>query len=115
VAQAGNLLAGHGARDVVAGLRGAVASGWFDAAGGAALEAAYALCWQVQMVARLFGDGPLDPDRIGLAGGAFVLRETGEESLDLLERRLAGACDDAANVIDAVLAATGEDDVDGTR
>ena len=115
VAQAGNLLSGHGARDVASGLHGAVATGWFDAAGGAALGAAYALCWKLQMVARLFGDGPLDPDRIGEAGAAFVLRETGDESLDALQRRLDEACRDAAQVIDAGLAATEEDDGNGAR
>jgi glutamate-ammonia-ligase adenylyltransferase len=115
VAQAGNLLAGQGARDVVQGLRAAVASGWLDAAGGAALETAYGLCWTLQMAARLFGDGPLDPDRIGVAGAAFVLRGTGEESLGLLERRLAELCDAAAGVIDAGLAATADDGGDDAR
>ncbi len=115
VGQAGNLLAGHGARDVVSGLRGAVASGWLDAAGGAALEAAYALCWKLQMVSRLLGDGALEPDRIGAAGVAFVLRETGEESIDLLERRLGETCTAAAEVIDAGLGAVGEGAGDGAR
>ncbi len=105
VAQACNLLVGHGARDPVSGLRGAVASGWLDAAGGAALEAAFGLCSTLQMVARLFGAGPLDPDRIGKAGAAFVLRETGEESLEMLAHRLDRTCDEAACVIDAALGA----------
>ncbi|MFB9149470.1 [protein-PII] uridylyltransferase family protein [Roseovarius ramblicola] len=103
VAQAGNLLAAQGARDAVSGLRGAVASGWLDAAGGAALEAAYGLCSALQMAARLFGDGPLDPERIGRAGAAFVLRETGEESVEMLAHRLERTCDEAARVIDAAL------------
>jgi glutamate-ammonia-ligase adenylyltransferase len=115
VGQAGNLLAGHDARDVVSGLRGAVASGWLDAAGGAALEAAYALCWRLQMVSRLLGDGALEPDRIGAAGAAFVLRETGEESMDLLERRLGDICAAAAEVIDAGLGPVGEGTGNGAR
>jgi len=114
-AQAGNLLSGHGARDVAAGLRGAVASGWLDAAGGAALETAHALCWKLQMVARLFGAGPLAPERIGEAGAAFVLRETGEESMDAVDRRLGAVCGEAAAVIDAALAATDEGMADGAR
>ena len=115
VAQAGNLLAGHGARDVAAGLRGAVASGVLDAAGGAALETAHALCWKLQMVARLFGPGPLAPERIGEAGAAFVLRETGEESMDTLDRRLGTVCGEAAGRIDAALAATDEGTANGAR
>jgi hypothetical protein len=67
------------------------------------------------MAARLFGDGPLDPDRIGVAGAAFVLRGTGEESLGLLERHLAELCDAAAGVIDAGLAATADDGGDDAR
>ena len=109
VAQAGNLLAAQGTRGAVPGLRGAVASGWLDAAGGAALEAAHALCSTLQMAARLFGDGPLEPGRIGRAGAAFVLRETGEESVEMLAHRLTRTCDDAARVIDAALAADAED------
>jgi len=108
VAQAGNLLAAQGARGPVPGLRGAVASGWLDAAGGAALEAAHGLCSTLQMAARLFGDGPLDPDRIGRAGADFVLRETGEESLGSLAQRLERTCGEAASVIDAALAGVAE-------
>src|SRR6056297_593589 len=108
VAQAGNLLAGHGARGAVSGLRGAVASGWLDAADGAALEAAHGLCSTLQMAARLFGDGPLDPEGIGKAGAAFVLRETGEESVEMLAHRLTRTCDEAARVIDAALVARAE-------
>jgi glutamate-ammonia-ligase adenylyltransferase len=108
VAQAGNLLAAQDARDPVSGLRGAVASGWLDAADGAALEAALGLCSGLQMVARLFGDGPLDPDRIGKAGTAFVLRETGEESVEMLGYRLVRTCEEAARVIAAALPARAE-------
>ena len=104
VAQAGNLLAGQGARDVRRGLEGAVASGWLDAADGAALTEAHGLCWKVHMVARLLGSGVLDPGRIGEAGAAFLLRETGEQSLGSLERRLAGVCAAAAGAIDRALA-----------
>ena len=77
VGQAGTLIAGQAARDVAAGLGACVASGLTDAAGGAALEAAHAICWRVQMVARLLGEGPLVPDRLGEGGTALLLRETG--------------------------------------
>jgi len=109
VGQAGTLIAGQAARDVAAGIRACVASGLTDAAGGTALEAAYAMCWRVQMVARLLGDGPVKPDRIGEGGTAFLLRETGEESVAALEDHLAARCSEAAGVIDAMLA-PGEDE-----
>jgi glutamate-ammonia-ligase adenylyltransferase len=114
MAQAGNLLAGQAARDVASGFRGAVASGWLDDAGGTALGDAYALCWQVQMAVRLLGGAVLSPDRIGEAGAAFVLRETGEESLAALETRLSELCAEAAQVIEAALAGAGER-TDGER
>ncbi len=103
VAQAGNLLAGQGARDVAAGIAGAVACGWMDAADGVDLRAAHALCWQVHMVARLLGGGVLAPDRIGEAGAGLLLRETGEESIEALERRLGELCRAAAGAIDRAL------------
>ena len=44
-------------------------------------------------------------NRIGKAGAAFVLHETGEESLEMLAHRLDRTCDEAACVIDAALGA----------
>jgi glutamate-ammonia-ligase adenylyltransferase len=55
------------------------------------------------MVARLIGDKTLAPDRIGEGGAAFLLRETEEEKLSMLEERLNTACAAAAAVIDACL------------
>ena len=106
IAQAGLLMAGRDARDVVSGLEGGVAIGWLSDADSAALSRAYALCWKVQMVARLISEKPFEPDRIGEGGAAFLLRETKEESLDMLETRLGETCAAAAQVIDACLART---------
>ncbi|SEK50536.1 glutamate-ammonia-ligase adenylyltransferase [Roseovarius azorensis] len=103
IAQAGNLMAGQSARDVAAGFAGGVAIGWLSDADGAALARAYALCWQVQMVARLITDKPLDPLRIGEGGAAFLMRETGQKDLEMLQEALSAACADAAAVIDAAL------------
>jgi len=103
VAQAGNLMAGQAARDVTSGFAGGVAIGWLTDADSAALTHAYALCWRVQMVARLISDKTLAPDRIGEGGAAFLLRETSEETLSMLEERLNTACAAAAEVIDARL------------
>jgi len=109
IAQAGHLMAGRAARDVVSGLEAGVAIGWLSDADGAALMRAHALCWKVQMVARLISDKPLAPGKIGEGGAAFLLRETNEESLDMLETRLGKTCDAAARAIDACLARTPEE------
>lgn len=103
IAQAGHLMAGRPARDVASGLEAGVAIGWLSDADGTALMQAHALCWKVQMVARLISDKPLAPDRIGEGGAAFLLRETKEESLQMLETRLGETCAAAARVIDACL------------
>ncbi|MGX0876864.1 glutamate-ammonia-ligase adenylyltransferase [Roseovarius sp. MBR-154] len=103
VAQAGNLMAGQAARDVASGFAGGVAIGWLSDADSAALTRAYALCWRVQMVARLISDKTLAPDRIGEGGAAFLLRATAEETLSMLEDRLTTTCAAAAEVIDACL------------
>ncbi len=110
IAQAGHLMAGRAARDIASGLEAGVAICWLSDADSAALMRAYALCWKVQMVARLISEKPFAPDRIGEGGVAFLLRETKEESLEMLEARLGEICADAANAIDACLArdATGQ-------
>jgi glutamate-ammonia-ligase adenylyltransferase len=103
VSQAGNLMAGQAARDVRAGIAGGVAIGWLSDGDGAALSEAYALCWRVQMVARLISDKPLEPERMGEGGAAFLLRETGQEGLVILQERLETLCQRAAQVMDAAL------------
>ncbi|SLN14375.1 Glutamate-ammonia-ligase adenylyltransferase [Roseovarius gaetbuli] len=103
IAQAGTLMAGQGARDVASGLDGGVAIGWLDDADRDALARAYAICWQVQMVARLISDKPLDPGLMGESGAAFLLRETGQQDLARLEACLESASKAAAGVIDAAL------------
>ena len=95
IAQAGHLMAGRAARDIASGLEAGVAIGWLSDADSAALMRAYALCWKVQMVARLISEKPFEPDRIGEGGVAFLLRETNEESLEMLETRLGEICADA--------------------
>ncbi|MDT8327593.1 MAG: bifunctional [glutamine synthetase] adenylyltransferase/[glutamine synthetase]-adenylyl-L-tyrosine phosphorylase [Roseovarius sp.] len=103
IAQAGTLMAGQGARDVTSGIAGGVAIGWLDDADSDALRRAYAICWQVNMVARLISDKPLDPGLMGEGGAAFLLRETGQEDLVALQETLETTCAKAARVIDAAL------------
>ncbi|MDA3856763.1 MAG: glutamine-synthetase adenylyltransferase, partial [Roseovarius sp.] len=103
IAEAGTLMAGRGARDVASGFDGGVAIGWLDDGDRDALARAYAICWQVQMVARLISDKPLDPALMGEGGAAFLLRETGQEDLARLAAHLGETCIRAAGVIDAAL------------
>ena len=103
IAQAGTLMAGQSARDVASGFAGGVAIGWLDDGDRDALTRAYAICWQLHMVARLISDKPLDPALMGEGGAAFLLRETGQENLARLEACLEGASKAAARVIDAAL------------
>jgi len=114
VAEAGSLMAAEPERDVEAGLAACVASGWLDAADRRALARAYELCFTLRQAARLLSDRPLEPERLGEGAAAFVLRETGEESLDALARRLRALTAAAAQVIDAALAPHEEDRDDPT-
>ncbi len=103
LSQAASLMAGETRRDVAAGLGAGVAIGWLDDADRTALAAAHALCWQVLQAARLLGDKPLSPSDIGEGGVAFVLRETGYETIDALQAALEVATKEAARVIDDAL------------
>ena len=108
VAQAGSLMAATPERSVSAGLQAAVATGWLDDADRAALGRAYGFCWAVLQAARLLGQAPLRPDRLGEGAAAFLLRETGQETVEAAETALAGATREAATVIDRALAPQGE-------
>ena len=110
MAQAGSLMAAETRRDVGAGLAACVAIGWLDDAAGDALAGAYALCWCVLQASRLLSDAPLDPGALGEGARAFLLRETGADTLADAERKLAEATERAAGVIDAALGAAGKGD-----
>ncbi|SHL68037.1 glutamate-ammonia-ligase adenylyltransferase [Roseovarius litoreus] len=103
IAQAGSLMAGETQRSVAAGVAAGVAIGWLDDAGGHALLRAYGLFWRVLQASKLLSDRPLDPGRIGEGGTAFVLRETGHETLADLQADLEAAAGEAAQVIDRAL------------
>lgn len=106
IAQAGALLAGCDEQDPEEGLRSSVASGWLNDADGAALRAAYRLCWGVQSVSRLLSGKPLDTDTIGEGGCAMLLRETGCETLEELRSTLDDHTNQAAEIIDRNLPAS---------
>jgi glutamate-ammonia-ligase adenylyltransferase len=77
-----------------------VASGALDAASGAALSDAAALCWTVQAAAQLLLGSGLDVEKLGEGGVRFVARETGAADLDALENLMQDTCARAAAVVD---------------
>lgn len=109
VAQAGALVSGSGARDVAAGLQGAVACGWLKVAEGEHLEAAYRLYWSVQVAARLLSGKGLDAATLGEGGAQFLCRSTGFDSLAALEARLQQSYANCAAIIDEALKREGAD------
>ena len=100
-AQSCALRAGHAARRTEAQLRRGVHAGLLTGAEEDVILAAFHLCWRMQAAARLLTDRALDPETLGEAGRAFLLRETGEASLMSLSARLSAAVEAAAAVIDA--------------
>ena len=103
MSQAAALMGQSPRRTVPQALRAGVAIGWLDAAESTALKADYALFWQVQVAAKLLNEQDLSPETIGEGGAAFLLRETGAESMAALETALAEAATRAAGHIDAAL------------
>ncbi|MFD0858195.1 [protein-PII] uridylyltransferase family protein [Roseovarius aquimarinus] len=108
IAQAAILASGEAPRPgragLAAGVRAGERLGWWDAEGGRALARAGSLCRDVQMTARLLGEGPLDPDALGAGARSFVLRETGAEDISGLVAELEARADAAAEVIESAIA-----------
>jgi glutamate-ammonia-ligase adenylyltransferase len=109
ISQAGALLAGVAARDVDAGLRGAVAIGWLGDADLTALKQVYDLCWQVQLASKLVYEQPLDPSVLGQAGVRFLLRATGIDDVTKLQEQLDSLSTQAADRILKALQTPRED------
>ncbi|MFP4570096.1 glutamine-synthetase adenylyltransferase [Rhodosalinus sp.] len=103
VAQTGALLAAEPSQNAANGLAAAERAGLLDAEGHAALAEAERLLWQVQLASKLLSEGPLEEDRIGEGGAAFLARLTGIEGLGALRGRLDEVTGRAAAVIDAAL------------
>ncbi|REC57047.1 glutamine-synthetase adenylyltransferase [Rhodosalinus sediminis] len=103
VAQTGALLAAEASQNAADGLAAAAQVGLIDAEGHAALAGAARLLWQVQLASKLLSEGPLDEDRIGEGGGAFLARLTGIEGPAALRARLDEVTARAARTIDAAL------------
>ncbi|WP_306132383.1 glutamine-synthetase adenylyltransferase [Roseivivax marinus] len=105
IAQAGAILDGCGARDVRSGLDAGARTGWLTKEAATDLADTHALLWAVQIAARLFGDGVIDPDRLGEAGASMLRRLSGTESLGALSDCLEASTAKAAAHIDAALGA----------
>ncbi|MDB4092266.1 glutamine-synthetase adenylyltransferase, partial [bacterium] len=107
IGQAGLLGGGSDARSIEIGLEQTVALGWLAPEQSVALARSYRLFWQMQLSTKLLSEQVIDdeqmPDVIGLGGLAFLLRETGFDSLDNLRTGFAETAKDAAQVLHAVL------------
>jgi glutamate-ammonia-ligase adenylyltransferase len=107
VAQAGALLSGSAARDVDAGLRGAVTAGWLTDDEATTLNAAYGLCWSVHMATRLISGSGINVDTIGEGGVEFLCRAAGHDDIASLEAALEDAYAGSAAIIADALAREG--------
>jgi glutamate-ammonia-ligase adenylyltransferase len=105
LAQSFALRSGDPARRVEAQLRIGPRAGLVTPEAGEALARAYRFLWRLQAGGRLLTDRPLDMDAIGEGGRAFLLRETGVDSLAALTDRLAAETAAVAGIVEAALAA----------
>jgi glutamate-ammonia-ligase adenylyltransferase len=97
------LQAGSPARATADQLAAGREAGLASEAQTATLLDAATLFWTVQSAARLLAEGSLDPDRLGEGGQRFLLRETGEETIQELAARMNEAAEAAAATIDKLL------------
>ncbi len=102
-AQCATLFAAGFPTDTPGQIDGAVASGWIEAADAVDLARAYRFFWRVQAAAKLLTDGPLDAEKVGQGGLAFVLRETGADDVGALADRIVQEAGRARTIIDAAL------------
>ncbi|UWS06516.1 [protein-PII] uridylyltransferase family protein [Phaeobacter inhibens] len=113
IAQAGVLLSEATGQDVAAGLEGAVACGWLDAADAAELQRGYDLFWSVQTAARLVSGKAIDAQTLGEGGALFLCRSTGYADLAALEADLTARYARCGDIIATALereGASGHDD-----
>lgn len=106
MAQSFALRSGSPARAAAAQLRSGARAGLIDRPGAEALASARRFLWSLQCAGRLLTDRPLDMESLGKGGQAFLLRETGTDSLEALGARLAAAVEDSGRIIDTVIAKT---------
>lgn len=103
LAQSFALRAGAPARAVLAQLRAGQRAGLIAADLAGPLSSARRFLWNLQCAGRLLTEKPLDMESLGKGGQAFLLRETGCETLEQLASRLADTVETAGGIIDAAL------------
>ena len=104
LAQSFALRAGAPARAAPAQLRAGPRAGLISRDQAETLATVRRFLWNLQCAGRLLTEKPLDMDNLGKGGQAFMLRESGAESLDDLAARLTAAVERAGGIIDAALA-----------
>ncbi|MFC3569971.1 [protein-PII] uridylyltransferase family protein [Paracoccus simplex] len=104
LAQCFALRAGSAARAAPAQLRAGPRAGLVGREEAERLAAARRFLWNLQCAGRLLTEKPLDMDNLGKGGQAFLLRDTGCDTLEHLAARLAGTVETAGGVIDGILA-----------
>ena len=108
LAQAAVLLAGGGGTAPSAQVAAIPAAFEVSEAEAAALTEAVALFWRVQAASRLIAEGALDPEALGSGPAAFLMRETGAESVEALVARIAALASQVMEIIDRQLGGTAE-------
>ncbi|MCV2446112.1 glutamine-synthetase adenylyltransferase [Paracoccus sp. DMF] len=103
LAQSFALRAAAPARAALAQLRAGPRAGLIAADLAGQLSAARRFLWNLQCAGRLLTEKALDMESIGKGGQAFLLRETGCESLEQLAARLTETVETAGSIIDKAL------------
>lgn len=109
MSQTGALLEGNAGQSVSAGLEAAARVGLLEVQEAEALEAAYGLFWAVQVASKLLSEKPISAEDIGRGGAAFLLRETGAETLEALAAQMAERGAEAGAIIDKALGASAKE------
>ncbi|MBD3802833.1 MAG: glutamine-synthetase adenylyltransferase [Thioclava sp.] len=94
---------GAPARRVEAQLRIGPRAGLVDKPTGEALASAYRFLWRLRAGEKLLSDDALDLEALGEGATAFMLRETGMETLEALSARLETATAEVAAIVDRIL------------
>ena len=110
LAQTSALRAGDPSRLVELQLEAGRRAGWLPASDVAGLLAAYRFFWRLQAGSRALDVPTAGPGQLGQGALAFLLRETGEDSADMLTARLAQQSTTAAALIERHLPVEGEGD-----
>ena len=103
LAQSAALLAGASDLDTITQLAAGVTLEWLSTEETAQLLRTYSMLWTVQAAARLLTGTALDFADLGAGGRGFMLRETGCDTVEELQRQITEAAGMSAEIIDAAL------------